>query len=397
MRTRILALVGLLVTSTLVTSTFWASSPAVAVKAPDTVIKKGPSGRVASTTATFVFKAKPKKGAKLQCRMDSTRWRKCTSPATYTGLAQGDHTFAVRAKSRLTGKKDRSPATRAFTVDTVAPTTVVTGGPASVTGDSTPTFTFAADEPATFACRLGATHSVPCTSPFTPAAPLVDGPHTFEVSATDLAGNIGGAASSAFELLTPVTRDQATMEEAAAFWFPDNLVVDVPAQCGGNVEIDCDGGVAEPPTDQVAVGSTRSTAVNGSDQDLYDHTIDADVTSVPATAVTVTIVLPVPQSPTVTCDVTVDSSAGAADGWSAAVPAEFVDDAGGTRIVPGDLTVSGVEADDISVITPTVECSVSDSLAEAAVAIADSLESELQGRLVPLCAAPGPAYLEPCP
>jgi hypothetical protein len=33
-----------------------------------------------------------------------------------------------------------------------------------------------------------------CGSPFTPAAPLADGQHTFAVAATDHAGNVGNAA-----------------------------------------------------------------------------------------------------------------------------------------------------------------------------------------------------------
>ncbi len=37
---------------------------------------------------------------RFQCRLDSRRWRACASPYRLSGLARGDHTFAVRAFNR---------------------------------------------------------------------------------------------------------------------------------------------------------------------------------------------------------------------------------------------------------------------------------------------------------
>ena len=56
----------------------------------------------------------------------------CTSPAPLTGLAQGMHAFAVRATDAA-GHDDPSPATRSWTVDTVAPEVAFTAGPGNAT------------------------------------------------------------------------------------------------------------------------------------------------------------------------------------------------------------------------------------------------------------------------
>src|SRR6185437_14798514 len=60
----------------------------------------------------------------------------CTSPATYTGLSDGQHTFSVA--STTSGGTDPSPATAQWTVDTTAPSrpTNVTGTATSATGVS---------------------------------------------------------------------------------------------------------------------------------------------------------------------------------------------------------------------------------------------------------------------
>lgn len=75
--------------------------------------------------------------------------------------------------------------------DTTAPETTITSGPAqgATTSDSTPTLEFTASEAgSSFGCRVDAAAFAPCSSQHTTAA-LGDGQHTFEVRATDQAGN----------------------------------------------------------------------------------------------------------------------------------------------------------------------------------------------------------------
>ena len=89
------------------------------------------------------------------------------------------------------GNPDATPASRTWTIDTTAPQTTITAGPAqgSTTGSNSPSFSFTSSEPgSTFRCKLDNGAFASCTSPraFTD---IPDGQHTFTVQATDSAGN----------------------------------------------------------------------------------------------------------------------------------------------------------------------------------------------------------------
>jgi hypothetical protein len=76
--------------------------------------------------------------------------------------------------------------------DNTAPNTTITGGPKAKTKSKTATISFTADEPATFNCTLdGQEQFKPCTSPIT--VKVKKGRHTFQVRATDAAGNVDGS------------------------------------------------------------------------------------------------------------------------------------------------------------------------------------------------------------
>jgi hypothetical protein len=83
--------------------------------APNTSIDSGPSGTVASGSASFAFSA-DKAGSTFRCSLDGAAFVACTSPRAYSGLAEGGHSFAVYATDPL-GHVDPTPATRTWTVD----------------------------------------------------------------------------------------------------------------------------------------------------------------------------------------------------------------------------------------------------------------------------------------
>jgi hypothetical protein len=71
------------------------------------------------------------------------------------------------------------------------PETFITAGPGQglPTTDTTPSFSFSADEAgSSFSCSVDGGGFLPCSSPHQ-LGPLADGPHSFAVFATDLAGN----------------------------------------------------------------------------------------------------------------------------------------------------------------------------------------------------------------
>src|SRR5918995_954858 len=59
-------------------------------------ITRGPSGTTTETSATFDFSVTQRDVAYTTCSLDGAASR-CSSPVTYSGLAPGDHTFAVTA------------------------------------------------------------------------------------------------------------------------------------------------------------------------------------------------------------------------------------------------------------------------------------------------------------
>jgi hypothetical protein len=165
---------------------------------PDTSIDEHPDARTNSRTATFTYGAPT--ATKFKCRLDSAPFGECpASGRTFMNVLDGTHTFQVRGEN--SSGADQSPAEFTWTVDTVAPTTIIDIHPADPSPGQSAAFSFHASEATlNFECSLtpqGAAASFStCTSPKT-FNNLADGNYTFEVRATDLAGN-AQAAPTAF-------------------------------------------------------------------------------------------------------------------------------------------------------------------------------------------------------
>lgn len=159
---------------------------------PETRIDSGPSGPTANASPAFAFSSSPE-GARFACSLDTAPFAPCASPQDLPDLADGAHTFRVRAVD-ASGVADPTPASRTFVVDTAPPDVSIDSGPAGPVNDPLPTFAFASDDgSATFACSLvpASPAFAPCPGggTYQPAAPLPDGSYDFSVQATDPAGN----------------------------------------------------------------------------------------------------------------------------------------------------------------------------------------------------------------
>jgi hypothetical protein len=158
----------------------------VDLTAPTTTITAGPTGAVPMASANFTFTAN-ETNVTFACSVDNAAFTACMSPVALTALAQGAHSFAVRATDAA-GHADATPATRAWTVDTVAPDVMITAGPAAMsTSGPRVTFAFAVSDGAV-ACSFDGGPFAACTSPV--AANLPAGVHQFSVRATDGVGNV---------------------------------------------------------------------------------------------------------------------------------------------------------------------------------------------------------------
>jgi Ca2+-binding RTX toxin-like protein len=98
--------------------------------APDTTIDSGPSNPSNSSSDSFTFSGTDAGGsgvASFECKLDGGSFASCTSPQNYSSLADGSHTFDVRAIDGA-GNVDPTPASFTWTIDTVAPTISVAAG-----------------------------------------------------------------------------------------------------------------------------------------------------------------------------------------------------------------------------------------------------------------------------
>src|SRR5439155_1397234 len=128
-------------------------------------------------------------------RLDGGSWGACTAPKSYAGLAEGSHTFDVKATDTA-GNTDASPASFTWTVDTTAPDTSITASPTNPSNQTGPSFSFTSTEGgSSFQCELDGAGFSACTSPKSYSG-LAEGSHTFKVKATDAAGNTDGSPAS---------------------------------------------------------------------------------------------------------------------------------------------------------------------------------------------------------
>ncbi|MGC1850804.1 MAG: N,N-dimethylformamidase beta subunit family domain-containing protein, partial [Solirubrobacterales bacterium] len=175
------------------------SAPIVYVEdsnAPETQIDTKPAAIANSTTANFAFSGSDPGGsgiASFECRRDGGAWSACTSPQEYTGLAEGNHSFEVKAIDKA-GNTDSTPATYSWTVDSKAPETQIDTKPAALVNVTTANFAFSGSDPggsgiASFECRRDGGAWSACTSPLEYTG-LLAGAHSFEVKAIDKAGNV---------------------------------------------------------------------------------------------------------------------------------------------------------------------------------------------------------------
>lgn len=160
---------------------------------PNTAIKEPkPANPTKLTSASFTYEAIPSTGASFECALDGSGFSACeASGKSYSSLADGSHTFQVRAVNGA--GTDPTPASYTWTVDTTPPLAEIKSHSANPSPGNSAAFTYSSNEPAsTFECHL-----VPTEATFTGCAKtgktysnLADGSYTFEVRAIDLAGNV---------------------------------------------------------------------------------------------------------------------------------------------------------------------------------------------------------------
>ncbi len=166
---------------------------------PSAAITAGPSGITNSPSASFSLSSNAS-NATFECWLDAGSFVACGSPRSYSSLAQGAHSFQVRA----VGSAGTGPAvSRAFFVDSVGPTKpVFSQTPPDPSTSATSTFAWSSSDPAPasgvdhYECSKENGSYATCLSPHTYAVQTTsNGLHQFAVRAVDAAGNVSPVAS----------------------------------------------------------------------------------------------------------------------------------------------------------------------------------------------------------
>ena len=170
-----------------------------------------PPAAGSATDPSWTFST-PEPGKTFECRVtrgtDVLRdWSACTSPLDLDLSAEPDGTYTVEIRT-VNAAGTRSPITDGtYDLDRVRPDApAITDAPPADSSDDTPTWSFAAEDGARFACQVERAGVVvrawsTCTSPETQdLSGEPDGTYTFLVHATDAAGNVSVDTSRDFTL-----------------------------------------------------------------------------------------------------------------------------------------------------------------------------------------------------
>ncbi len=172
----------------------------------DTIVLQEPASLTSSALATIAFAAN--KTATFECKLDAAAWQACSSPVTYSNLADGNHQFQVRAKDTV-GNVDASPVMVSWEVDSSAPNapnpTAISG---NLTNDATPLlqwtdstvdiqrFEVEVDITTSFNSTQLRSFRNQTTTSVEVVPQLNDGLWYFRVRAVDTAGNLSGWSSA---------------------------------------------------------------------------------------------------------------------------------------------------------------------------------------------------------
>ena len=195
---------------------------------PTPVITSKPANPTNQTGASFSF-TDTETGVSFLCQLDGGAFSACTSPATYSGLSQGSHTFSVKAQDSSGNQSGTASFT--WTIGTtLPPTPSITSTPTNPTNQTSASFSFTDTQTGvSFLCQLDGSAFSACSSPKTYSA-LSQGDHTFSVQAQDAAGNQSAAAAFTWTVNTtapPIptitsTPANPTNQTSASFSFTDS-------------------------------------------------------------------------------------------------------------------------------------------------------------------------------
>jgi predicted phage tail protein len=179
---------------------------------PDVNITSEPTTPGSDPNPSWSFSTEP--GASVECELSVggsvvNPWTSCSSPQEYDLSAQSDGAYRFTVRATDAAGNTGNPSSDVYILDTSPPVVSITSAPAAFSSEQNPEWAFTSEAGVTTECELssvsgGVLQSFTfCVSPQSyDLTSLPDDTYTFSVQATDQAGNLGPASTSAYTLDT---------------------------------------------------------------------------------------------------------------------------------------------------------------------------------------------------
>ncbi|MFL5946424.1 MAG: Ig-like domain-containing protein, partial [Gaiellaceae bacterium] len=238
---------------------------------PDTTIDSTPPSLDNDATPTFTFSSS-ESGSTFECRVDGASWSPCSTPHTASSLADGSHTFDVRATDAA-GNSDASPASHTWSIDLGPPTVSITSPTSYINAADPSTYMVTATSPdgdvdhvdffecsnASAGCSSGSwtQFDSDSTAPFAASwsTPASDGTRAIRAVAVDAALNTGAAVRT-------ITIDR-TAPSGVTVSYPDGYVfgsLAITASNGPDGDVNASTAILERQTGDLSADSCSSYA-----------------------------------------------------------------------------------------------------------------------------------------
>ncbi len=181
--------------------------------APTATLDSHPADSSSGASVSFAFHAS-ETGSSFECSLAAgladDEFSSCASGKTYTGLADGEQAFKVRATDAA-GNRGVETAFE-WTVDNAAadetpPDTVIDSKPSNPSSSADALFAYHSTEPgSSFECKLDGSPFGSCPIAGVAYSGLANGPHAFQVRAIDGSDNVDPTpAGYSFDVVVPVS------------------------------------------------------------------------------------------------------------------------------------------------------------------------------------------------
>lgn len=199
----------------------------------------------------------------FECSLNGSAFQTCTSPYSFTNLAEGAHVFELRAQSTDKTIVLKDALTKSWVIDTTVPTASFDSTPLDPSNVTIGSFDFAGNDGAGsgiagFECSLDSGLFSSCSS-VVPFMGLTTGQHDLEMRAKDRAGNTSASVSYSWlvDLVAPsITINSgpglAASVNSATFNFS---AIDTGGSLLGSFECRLDGAAYAACTSPVALSS----------------------------------------------------------------------------------------------------------------------------------------------